>query len=241
MEFPLNARVAVSTLVYYEVYRAEPWFLLLKSAKRDNWEFAGGKLIPPESLSETAARELREETGFDLLPTEVLGVFSNPTADGAAFVFVMFRVNCGRRRIPQLTEEHSEYKWLTPTNLKGYLKEGWLAPRCAAWVAHGIRDNSTNQPTVWHSDVTKNPDYQGEAPTCGMPKSEPIEIHNPGTELDNLLREKGRNWNFRVHGGDIYVMADGNEQLVKHIEVGDDDHAARILNSRALRVGFGVG
>lgn len=68
------------------------------------------------------------------------------------------------------------------------------------------------------------------------------EDYNPGDELDTLLRERGRDWNFCVHEGDIYVMAQGAEQLVKHIEVGNDDWARRILKSRGIaRILNGVG
>lgn len=59
--------------------RAEGKRVWCRHRDRDTWEFPGGHWEPGETIFETAARELREETGaqdFTLEPVRVYGVES---------------------------------------------------------------------------------------------------------------------------------------------------------------------
>ena len=53
---------------------------ILLHRRRDNdlWALPGGAMEPGESIGETAVREVREETGYDVRPLYVVGVYSDP-------------------------------------------------------------------------------------------------------------------------------------------------------------------
>jgi ADP-ribose pyrophosphatase YjhB (NUDIX family) len=52
--------------------------LLEKRADCGWWGLVGGAMHPGESVSDTARREIREETGLDALVTGLQGVYTNP-------------------------------------------------------------------------------------------------------------------------------------------------------------------
>jgi 8-oxo-dGTP pyrophosphatase MutT (NUDIX family) len=53
---------------------------VLLHRRRDNdlWALPGGAMEPGESIGGTAVREVREETGYDVRPLYVIGVYSDP-------------------------------------------------------------------------------------------------------------------------------------------------------------------
>jgi len=53
--------------------------LLLRRSEKDNlWSFPGGAMDPGESIAETVVREVREETGLEVEPIELIGIYSDP-------------------------------------------------------------------------------------------------------------------------------------------------------------------
>ncbi len=52
--------------------------LLHRRSDNDLWSIPGGAMEIGESIAETAVRETREETGLDVRPLYVVGVYSNP-------------------------------------------------------------------------------------------------------------------------------------------------------------------
>ena len=52
--------------------------LLQRRVDNDLWALPGGGMEIGESVSETAVREVREETGFTVAPLYVVGVYSDP-------------------------------------------------------------------------------------------------------------------------------------------------------------------
>ncbi|MGW0181770.1 NUDIX hydrolase [Nocardia sp. NPDC003345] len=53
--------------------------LLIRRSDNGNWSMPGGAHDPGESLSRTAVRETREETGVDIHVTGIVGIFTDPT------------------------------------------------------------------------------------------------------------------------------------------------------------------
>lgn len=53
---------------------------LLLHRRRDNdlWALPGGAMEAGESIADTAVREVHEETGYDVRPLYVVGVYSDP-------------------------------------------------------------------------------------------------------------------------------------------------------------------
>jgi ADP-ribose pyrophosphatase YjhB (NUDIX family) len=52
--------------------------LLIRRSDNDLWSIPGGAMEIGESISETAVREVREETGLEVEPLYVAGIYSNP-------------------------------------------------------------------------------------------------------------------------------------------------------------------
>lgn len=65
---------AASTVVVDEQDR----ILLHRRRDNDKWALPGGKMELGESLGDCAVREVREETGFDVELTGVVGIYSDP-------------------------------------------------------------------------------------------------------------------------------------------------------------------
>jgi ADP-ribose pyrophosphatase YjhB (NUDIX family) len=52
--------------------------LLAKRTDNDLWTIPGGTMKPGETITETAVREVREETGIDVEVVSLVGIYSNP-------------------------------------------------------------------------------------------------------------------------------------------------------------------
>ena len=53
--------------------------LLQRRSDNGLWGLPGGGVEPGESVSEAVVREVREETGLEVRPTRLVGVYSSPT------------------------------------------------------------------------------------------------------------------------------------------------------------------
>lgn len=52
--------------------------LLARRTDNDLWTIPGGAMEPGESISHTAVREVKEETGIDVEVVSLVGIYSNP-------------------------------------------------------------------------------------------------------------------------------------------------------------------
>ena len=76
--------------VYVIAFNSEGRFLMVKHVSRA-WEMPGGRVEPGESPEEAAKREFREETGLEIEPVKLVGIYSEPERDprkiiGAAYI-----------------------------------------------------------------------------------------------------------------------------------------------------------
>ena len=89
---------------------------------KGQWWFAGGRIHKGESLEETLCREVKEETGLQIVSHKFIGVYSRvfPERHDITIAYL-----CKCRGDVTLDNEHSEYTLLKniPSNLHSCLLE----------------------------------------------------------------------------------------------------------------------
>jgi 8-oxo-dGTP diphosphatase len=114
---------------------------LLAVRRRDNghWEPPGGVLELDETIPAGLVREVREETGLEVEPEALTGVYKNMRRGIVALVF-RSRIVAGE---PRATNEVVEVAWLTPDEVRERMDEAYatrlldaLNPGPAAIRAH---------------------------------------------------------------------------------------------------------
>ena len=90
----------------------------------DVWAFIGGTLEEDEQLLDALAREVLEETGFEIEDARPLGLFSDPTRIGAypdgtvcRILSVAFRVTPRGAAAPTESDESAGMRFVTPEEL----------------------------------------------------------------------------------------------------------------------------
>ena len=103
---------ALGTAVFAQ---REGKILLLKralGALAGSWYLPGGSLDPGETLEECAARELREESGLEASgPLSLIGLVPMYIYD-REFMIVAYACDCAGE--VKLSEEHSDFRWISP-------------------------------------------------------------------------------------------------------------------------------
>ena len=70
-----NRIVPTATAV---IINSEGKFLLQQRKDNASWALPGGKLEIGENITQTVIREVKEETGLDIVPEYVIGIYSDP-------------------------------------------------------------------------------------------------------------------------------------------------------------------
>ncbi|WP_432561491.1 NUDIX domain-containing protein [Kineococcus sp. SYSU DK003] len=98
--------------------------LMHRRRDTDRWSIPGGGMEPGESIKDTAIREAREETGYDVEVDRLVGVFSDPghvVAFDDGEVRQQFSVCFAGHVVggsPRLSDETREVGWHEPGALR---------------------------------------------------------------------------------------------------------------------------
>ena len=119
---------------------------ILLHRRRDNnlWALPGGVMEAGESIAGTAVREVREETGYDVRPLYVIGVYSDPKHvfaydDGEVRQEFSVCIACQLMGGDLTTSEEShEVAWFTPEIAKQLPMHGRIRARLVDYLA-GVR------------------------------------------------------------------------------------------------------
>jgi 8-oxo-dGTP diphosphatase len=118
-------------------------FLAIRRADNGHWEPPGGVLELHESITDGLVREVHEETGLDVRPLALTGVYKNMNRGIVALVFHC-EITSGKARP---TAEAREIAWLTPDQLAERMNDAYRI-RLLDVLEHGA------SPTVRAHDGT---------------------------------------------------------------------------------------
>ncbi len=85
------------------------------------WDIPGGKLEDSDNLLDAMKRELKEETGLELV--NIISILSSSKFEGVAedkpLIFRNIYISKATGEV-RLSEEHSEYKWINAGQISEY-------------------------------------------------------------------------------------------------------------------------
>ncbi len=96
-------------------------FLVIQRRDNGKWELPGGVLEVDEPILDGVKREVREETGYDIEPERLTGVYKNMKLGVVALVF-RAHVLAG---IPTRSSESINVEWWTPEMVTDRMTEAY--------------------------------------------------------------------------------------------------------------------
>ena len=82
-----------------------------------HWDVPGGLLEPWEHPTDGVKRELREETGLDVEPTELLGVWIDTYGPGGDYTLNFYYICSASKGEPVADDDVSELRFFSPADL----------------------------------------------------------------------------------------------------------------------------
>lgn len=104
------------------------------------WEFAGGKVEFGEELEYALVREIKEEVGIDADVQKLLYATTFKTDPTRQVVVIAYRCQAKTNNV-RLSEEHSDYAWVSKQELRNQLSHGILIDLDRYNVFGSIFDN----------------------------------------------------------------------------------------------------
>lgn len=109
-------------------------FLIVKRSDVDEfmagmWELPGGGIEVGENSQEGLKREVFEETGLHVIVGKPLGVHDymyNGGNESVHRVEITFLCSFKESDIVHLSFEHSDYKWISPSEIKNWNFSGYI-------------------------------------------------------------------------------------------------------------------
>jgi len=114
--------------------------LLIQRADNHRWEPPGGVLELGESITDGVRREVREETGLDVEPITLTGIYKNMTRGIVALVF-RCKITGGDLTT---TDEASAFRWAADSEMAELMDEAYAVRVLDALSGH--------PPAVRHHD-----------------------------------------------------------------------------------------
>jgi ADP-ribose pyrophosphatase YjhB (NUDIX family) len=136
---PANSLIpAASAIVVDEAAR----ILLIRRSDNALWSIPGGAMEVGERIADTAVREVREETGLEVVPEAIVGIYSNPRhvveyADGE--VRQQFSICFACRRVGgelAISDESSEVGFFTPAEIQAMPMHESIRLRIRHYLEH---------------------------------------------------------------------------------------------------------
>ncbi|MCX6724417.1 MAG: NUDIX domain-containing protein [Candidatus Staskawiczbacteria bacterium] len=99
-------------------------FLLVKEKKnsaKDKWSHPAGWIDLEENTIDAAKREIKEETGFNFEPENILGIYvlvKKELDDLHHAIKIIFTGNIAENQGEYMTDEISETKWFSPEEIE---------------------------------------------------------------------------------------------------------------------------
>ncbi len=121
--------VSVAAVITDEHGRA----LLIQRRDNERWEPPGGVLELGESIHDGLRREIREETGLDVEPDALTGVYKNMTR---GIVALVFRCTATGGELT-VNEEVTAFRWATPAEVSDLTAEAYAVRILDALRDHG--------------------------------------------------------------------------------------------------------
>lgn len=95
--------------------------------ERGQWELPGGRLEPGESPEDCLRREVREETGFEIVIEALVEARSFRPAPGREVFIVVYRCRPAAPGHPAVSAEHRDAGWFPLSELTAMvLPDGYL-------------------------------------------------------------------------------------------------------------------